>query len=110
MAGMKEDIAGIAVETFFMENEDKLQLKLISGRGSFKKKIMDHHLHRPGLALTGFVEQFTYERIQVCGDAETTYLRTLSKKEREDALAKIFSFDIPCFIVTDNNKMPLEFI
>lgn len=100
----------ITVETLFLENEKRLQLELLSSKAGFSKKITEKDLHRPGLALAGFVEIFTYSRIQVCGNTEVLYLCNLSHEQREKSLRKVFSFDIPCFIVTENNELPPEFL
>jgi len=105
-----EEPVGILVEKLFRDNEKKLKLKLITGRGSFKKYIREKDLHRPGLALTGFVEVFTFQRVQICGNTEMAYLRKLLPPQREDTLNKVFSFDIPCFIVTEDNPIPDEFV
>jgi len=101
---------GISVETFFFENEKKLELKLISSKKGFHKQVTEKEIHRPGLALGGFVELFTYERIQVFGNTEIAYLRKLTPIQREKTLKKLFSFDIPLSIVTNNNRLPSPFV
>lgn len=106
----EEENVSFSVETLFMENEDRLKLKLISGKGSFQKHITKKDLHRPGLALAGFVDLFTFQRVQICGNTEVAYLKKLSSTIRERVLKKVFKFDIPCFIVTDDNEVPSEFI
>ena len=68
----------ISVETLYLENKKKLKLKLISDDSSFKKQFSEKNLHRPGLALAGFVDLFTYRRVQVCGNTEMTYLKKLN--------------------------------
>jgi HPr kinase/phosphorylase len=100
---------GIRVETLFRENEKRLKFKLLSGKGSFKKEIIEKDLHRPGLALAGFVDLFTYHRVQVCGNTEATYLKKLKPAQREKSLRKVFAFDIPCFIDTSDDGLPDEF-
>jgi len=100
----------ISVETLFLENKKSLKLKLISENSSFNKQITERDLHRPGLALAGFVDLFTHHRIQVCGNTEMTYLKKLSRVQREKALKKVLVFDIPCIIFTDNNKIFPEFV
>jgi HPr kinase/phosphorylase len=101
---------GISVERLFLENEKRLKLKLVTGKGSFQKRITEKDLHRPGLALTGFVEVFTFQRVQICGNTEMAYLHKLPVASREETLKKVFAFDIPCFIVTEGNRIPTEFI
>ncbi len=100
----------ITVETLFHENEKRLKLRLATGKGSFHKKIVEKELHRPGLALAGFTDLFTYQRVQVCGNTEGLYLTELNHEERLKSLRKVFAFDIPCFIVTCEEEIVPEFI
>jgi len=100
----------LTVETLFKENERRLKLRLVSGEGSYGKRIVEKELHRPGLALAGFTDLFTYSRVQICGNTEIQYLNQLSPGQRDKCLRKVFSFDIPCFIVTENNEIPAEFL
>jgi HPr kinase/phosphorylase len=110
MNSQSETLPLIAVETLFKENEKRLKLQLVSGEGSYAKRIVEKDLHRPGLALAGFTDLFTYSRVQICGNTEIQYLNQLSSEQREKCLRKVFSFDIPCFIVTENNEIPPEFL
>lgn len=105
----EEKNPSISVETFFLENKKTLILDLISGQKGLQKKILEKNLHRPGLALAGFVDLFTFQRIQICGNTEMTYLKKCSPEIRKKAIRKFMSFEIPCVVVTDNNKLPAEF-
>jgi len=100
----------ITVRQLFMDNKRGLKLSLISKKSSFNLKITDMNVHRPGLALAGFVDLFTYQRIQICGNTEIQYLKKLTQVQREKAFGKVFHFDIPCIIVTENNELPPEFV
>ncbi len=100
----------ITVETLFEENQKRLQLSLLSKRNRFDKKIMEKELHRPGLALAGYTDLFTFDRVQVCGNTEATYLKKLTASQREKALRKVFTFEIPCFIVTSEYDLAAEFV
>jgi HPr kinase/phosphorylase len=79
------------------------KLTLITTDNDFEKKIVDQNLHRPGLALAGFVDLFSYTRIQVFGNTEMRYLEQLNLDKKKESLERIFKFDIPCIILTDNN-------
>ena len=105
----EEKNPSISVETFFLENKKTLILELISGQKGLQKKILEKNLHRPGLALAGFVDLFTFQRIHLCGTTEMTYLKKCSPEIRKKAIRKFMSFEIPCVVVTDNNKLPAEF-
>ncbi|MDM7925143.1 MAG: HPr(Ser) kinase/phosphatase [bacterium] len=100
----------IPVETLYRENEKRWRLELLSGKGSFQKRITEKDLHRPGLALAGFTDLFTFSRVQICGNTEVLYLNRLTPDQRRKRLRKLFSFDIPCVIVTENNALPSEFV
>ncbi len=75
-----------------------------------KKRITEADLHRPGLALAGYVDLFTYQRIQVIGNTECNFLDHLSEKERLNAFEKLVSFDIPVIFLTDNNRLSKEML
>ena len=98
------------VEQFFADNKKRLKLTLISSKQSSNKFIMEKELHRPGLALAGFVDLFSYKRIQICGNTEVTYLNNLSAKQQESSLNKVFKFEIPCFLFTHHNNPTETFL
>ncbi len=100
----------ITVEFFFKLTSEKFNIKLLSEKVGFERPIIQQNLHRPGLALAGFIDLFSYNRVQLFGNTEMRYLYKLSKKEREESLKRIFSFPIPCIIVTNNNEPTDELI
>lgn len=100
----------LTVEKLFEENKNRLKLEILNNKSSFSKKINEREVHRPGLALSGFVDVFTYNRVQVIGNTELAYLETLSPTKRETSLRKVFEFDLPCIVITDNNQPSEDFI
>ncbi len=96
----------ITVETFFKQNRRKLALRLVAGQGGMDRKLTSAEIHRPGLALTGFVELYTFDRVQLLGNTEMLYLAELPEKKRRETLGMIFQFDLPCIIITGNNPIP----
>ncbi|MBK7228002.1 MAG: HPr kinase/phosphorylase [Ignavibacteriales bacterium] len=94
---------------FLYQNAKKIcKLVLLTENNNFDKKIIDQNLHRPGLALAGFVDLFSYKRVQVFGNTEMRYLEQLTDDKKKESLDRIFEFDIPCIILTDdNNPFPL---
>lgn len=94
----------INVRFFYKTAKDRFKLKLYSDDSGFDKKIFDQNLHRPGLALAGFVDLFSFSRVQIFGNTEIQYLTHLSEEKKRDAIEKIFQFDIPCIVLTDNNE------
>lgn len=95
----------IKVGTFLSENKERLGLELVAGQKGLDSIIISLELNRPGLALAGFVDLFTYNRVQLIGNTELLYLNNLKKKERIEAFEIISQFDIPCIFFT-NGKYP----
>lgn len=84
----------------------KIELKPYLAESHWETKtINESELHRPGLALAGFTELFTHQRIQVLGNTECQYLDHLSKEKREEAFGRLLQFDIPIIFLTDNNTL-----
>jgi HPr kinase/phosphorylase len=102
--------ASIDVETLYKENKEVLSLTLINNTSSFRRRIREGELHRPGLALSGFVNVFTYWRVQIFGNTEIAFLHTFEPKARRDIIAKVLGFELPCIIITNDNQAPAELI
>ena len=74
-------------------------------RTADERLVTESNLHRPGLALAGYVELFTHQRVQIMGNTEHRYLRHLPEGERRDAFGHIAQFDLPCIICTAGNRL-----
>lgn len=94
----------ISVETFYQSVKDRFNIELLNKEVSLDREIVEQNLHRPGLALAGFVDLFSYKRVQICGNTEVHYLRKLEPEKRKSAVEKLLSFNIPCVIFTNYNK------
>ncbi|MFQ5583587.1 MAG: HPr(Ser) kinase/phosphatase [Calditrichia bacterium] len=100
----------LTVEKLYKDNRKRLNLKLISSEAGYDRVITLSELHRPGLALAGFIELFSYNRVQVLGNTEMRYLKSLNAEKKQKALQKVFEFEIPCIFVTDSNRIPTQLI
>ena len=90
---------------FLYNNAKKIgKLNLLSENPDLERKITDQNLHRPGLALAGFVDLFSFNRVQIFGNTEARYLKKLSLDQQEKSLRTLFQFNIPCIILTNDNK------
>ncbi len=94
----------ISVEFFFNNAKERFDIELLSEQVGFDRLIIEQNLHRPGLALAGFVELFAFSRVQVFGNTEMKYLQKLNSNQRTETLKRLFDFEIPCIIITDKNK------
>jgi HPr kinase/phosphorylase len=100
----------ITVEKLYKERKDFLELTLLTSEDGLKKKIFNNEIHRPGLPLSGYTDRFAHERTQVIGETEISFLQSLDKEKRKKLLGKVFSFDIPCIIVSKNISPPSELL
>ncbi len=86
----------VTVERFYTEQTGALELKLVAGASGLKRTIREPTVNRPGLVLTGFTRYFANKRMQVIGNAEAFYLKSLSHAERRIRYTTLFSYRIPC--------------
>lgn len=100
----------ITVEQVFRDRKDYLMLTLLNSEEGLKKKIQSAEIHRPGLALGGFMERFPHKRTQVLGQTEMAYLNSLSKQRLVESLEKYFSFSMPWIIVSKGLMPPPEML
>jgi len=100
----------ITVGSLFEVLKKRFILETANGDIGFAKEITDKNIHRPGLALAGYVELFTYNRVQIFGNTEVRYLNHLTFAERIKSFQTIFQFDLPCVFVTSKNKLDDELI
>jgi HPr kinase/phosphorylase len=88
-----------SVEQFYNEHATDLGLRLIAGAEGLKRPIREPTVNRPGLALAGFSKYFAPKRVQVIGNVETAYLRSLEPALRLERIAGLFSLRIPCVVI-----------
>ncbi len=100
----------ITVGYLYESNKERLALTLLNGETGFEKEITDKNFHRPGLPLAGYVDLFSYNRVQIFGNTEVKYLRHLSLEDRIKSFNRIIEFDIPCIVITSNNVLGNELV
>ncbi|MCK4544702.1 HPr(Ser) kinase/phosphatase [candidate division WOR-3 bacterium] len=90
----------ITVGELFERKKDDFGLQSLTGEVGFGNKIVSPDVNRPGLILTGFKNYFLYQRIQIVGQTEYSYLNTLSITKKRKAIRDLISFKIPVIIIT----------
>ncbi|MFA5779834.1 MAG: HPr(Ser) kinase/phosphatase [Elusimicrobiota bacterium] len=98
----------ITIRELFEKKETEFLLETISGEEGLNKKITVSDTNRLGLVLTGFFDYFPYQRVQILGLGETTYLKSHTVKN--EVFEKIFSYDLPAVFITRNLDIPSEFL
>ena len=67
-------------------------------------------LNRPGMQFCGFYEFFAFERPQVIGKVEMSYLERQLPESRRAILEKYLSYPIPCIVICRDLTPPPELI
>ena len=67
-------------------------------------------INRPALQLTGYLEHFANERVQIIGYVEYTYLMQLSDEKRMMTYERFISSKIPCVIFSTMTKPSQDMI
>jgi HPr kinase/phosphorylase len=82
------------------EELDYLHLSVLSGESHLDNLITHPRVQKPGLAFAGYYAYVKPGRVQIVGESETEYLKTLREKERRERLDRITSLPVPVFVVT----------
>ena len=101
----------ITVERFYTQHASALELNLVAGASGLKRIIREPTVNRPGLVLTGFTRYFANKRMQVIGNAEAFFLKSLSPEEQARRYEMFFAYKVPCVVFSRNlhpNKLFLK--
>ncbi|MFH1715590.1 MAG: HPr(Ser) kinase/phosphatase [Elusimicrobiota bacterium] len=102
---------GIKVREFYKRKRREFDLALLTEENvGLNKVISISDVNRCGIALSGYLEYFPYHRLQVLGNAEIFYLRTLSSYDIKKTLIKILEFNVPCLVISRNLEVPKELV
>jgi HPr kinase/phosphorylase len=88
-----------------LERIEGVEISPVNGASGAERRVTESSLHRPGLALAGYLELFTYQRIQILGNTENQYLANHSPANRKKAFRNLMGYAIPCFILTESNVL-----
>lgn len=86
------------VETY----SEKLGLRTISPIEDITTEIRESTLNRPGLALAGFTDVYTFQRIQVLGSTCWSFLESQSVERRREIFERLSRFPTPLWVLTHN--------
>src|SRR4029077_17239484 len=90
----------VPVAELLEEELDYLHLSVLAGERHLDNLITHPRVQKPGLAFAGYYEYVKPGRVQIIGESETEYLKTLTEEERHERLARITSLPVPVFVIT----------
>src|SRR5512136_782925 len=97
---------GLLAQELELNQEHHLELTLVAGRKGIKKKITHSQVQKMGLAMSGFIQFINPERIQIIGNTEATYFKTLNPEIQEKVIHQICSLPLSCLVVTRGLEIP----
>jgi len=99
-AGVERAAPGVEVRELLGEELSELGLKVLAGEAHLDNLILHPRVQKPGLAFAGYYAYIKPGRVQIIGESETEYLRTLPREERHVRFDAITALPVPVFVVT----------
>jgi HPr kinase/phosphorylase len=99
-----------AVEQFFNECKEEFRFEALTPSLSSPIPITVPDVHRPAFALSGFMEFYLHERIQVIGETEIVYLRSLDPPGQREAVQRLFTKALCCIIIAKGLEPPPDLV
>lgn len=96
----------LQVEELARNQDFNLELELIAGAAGLNRLIDHSRVQKPGLALTGFTSCLHQRRVQILGNTEISYLRSLDETACRAAVQVLADQELPCLIVTKGLTVP----
>lgn len=83
-----------------------LALRLIAGKSGVARPIDWPRVQKPGLAIAGFLEYVKPNRVQILGESEFEYLKTLDPEVARDRLDAFTDLPMSCVVITKDIEAP----
>jgi len=104
----KPAVPRVPVEALLSEEASHLGLRLVGGKAGLRNLIDRSRVQRPGLALTGFTRYLNPGRVQILGGSESSFLSTLTVREKAAVLRRLMARKLCCVVVTRDLEVPPE--
>lgn len=110
MARKVKRVSHITVGDFYHKYKDELKMELVSRECGFERQINEPATNRPGLAFAGFLEYFAFNRVQVLGNSEISYLHQLDTETLVQRTHALCELNFPCAVISRGSEVREEFI
>lgn len=95
---VEENEVDVTIDEFCQQ----LNLEVLHKGDRNSMHISTFNISRPGLQLAGYYEHFGVSRVQVLGEAESAFLRSMTPEQRYEVCDKLLSYDFPCLVLSSN--------
>ena len=96
----------ISVQQLYQDLQDGLALEALTPLPDKPVPIVAPDVHRPGMAVMGFTENFLADRIQIMGESEMSFLATLDAAGQVEAFGRVLDLNPPTAVVTRSLPVP----
>lgn len=90
----------VRVRDLLGEELSDLHLTVLCGEDSLDTLISHPRVQKPGLAFAGYFAYIKPGRVQIIGESETEYLKTVEPAERRRRFERITALPVPVFVMT----------
>jgi len=101
---------GVPVQELIDDKTHGLELYAISGQKGLSRRVYNPRIQKLGLVVTGHMVYLHPHRIQILGNTEISYLKSLADAESVAIINELCKNDVVCFVVTRNLKVPDHFL
>ncbi|HNZ48002.1 MAG TPA: HPr(Ser) kinase/phosphatase [Candidatus Hydrogenedentes bacterium] len=95
----------VPVSRLLNREDHGMDFELLAGFQGIDRPVFTWDVNRPGLALSGYLDYFANDRVQILGNTEIHYMERVEPAELANRIANMFAFEIPAFILS-RNLMP----
>lgn len=96
----------ITVADLLRVKTDALELELLTDGAGMRRVIESATIANPGLVLAGYRQRFPKGRVQVLGQTEIGFLRSLDPERQRTVIDDFLSLDMPAVVVTKGQEVP----
>lgn len=97
---MSANLEFVEVRELLGDELSDLKLRILAGESHLDNRVTHPRVQKPGLAFAGYYAYIKPGRVQIIGESETEYLKTLDPAERQERLERITSLPVPVFVIT----------
>ena len=99
-------MGAVTVQRVYRDLKDSLLLELLVGLPDEPIPVGAADVHRPGMALMGYAENFLPGRIQVFGESEMEYLGTLDAEAQCRSVERVMGLNPPVIFIAMDQTVP----
>ncbi|MGK7311089.1 MAG: HPr(Ser) kinase/phosphatase [Candidatus Longimicrobiales bacterium M2_2A_002] len=96
----------LTIDTLYADKREPLELEILTPTVPLDRVVEGPGLSSPGLILTGFDKRMPRGRLQVLGETELSFMRSVDAAELESVLDRLFAIQMPGVVVTKGMDVP----